>query len=225
MMLRYRPRRAVSGSSEVGGRAGPKPGRRPPEAVEGSWRIGPADDQPSQAGAGRQQTADNSYSNPVAAKAVVSSNSQPESPEIRNTTNLASSSRSSPTSRPRARRSVPGFPQRVAAPAPSTLGPAVSEHDTTTIAAAAAGVESGIDWPTTPAATEPPQPALLQFPDSTLEPLGDKQEEQEEGEKGDLAKQDILSGDIDTGCHLSEGGEGGVAAGAGVMATTSSLSR
>ena len=215
MMLRYRPRRAVSGSTEVGGRAGPKPGRRPPEAVEGSWRIGPAD-QPSQAGAGRQQTAENSYSNPVAAKAV-SSNSQPESPEIKNTTNLASSSRSSPTSRPRARRSVPGFPQRVAAPAPSTLGPA-PEHDTTTIAA---GVKSGIDWPT-PAATEPPQPALLQFPDSTLETLGDKQAKQEEGEKGDLAKQDILSGDIDTG-HLSEGGDGGIAG--GVMATTSSLSR
>merc|ERR1719397_1842418 len=97
------------------------------------------------------------------------------------------------------------------------LGPA-PEHDTTTIAA---GVKSGIDWPT-PAATEPPQPALLQFPDSTLEALGDKQAEQEEGEKGDLAKQDILSGDIDTG-HLSEGGEGGVAG--GVMATTSSLSR
>ena len=211
MMLRYRPRRAVSGSTEVGGRAGPKPGRRPPEAVEGSWRVGPADEvQPSQAGAGRQQTAENSYS-PVAAKAV--SNSQPESPEI-NTTNLASSSRSSPTSRPRARRSVPGFPQRVAAPAPSTLSPA--EHDTRIAAA-----KSGIDWPTpaTAASTEP-TPALLQFPESTAEPLRENQPDQELGEKADTA-QDILSGDIETG--QSEGGEG--AGAGGVMATTSSLSR
>ena len=210
MILRYRPRRAVSGSTEVGGRAGPKPGRRPPEAVQASWRIGPADEvQPSQAGAGRQQTAENSY--PVAAKAV--SNSQPESPEI-NTTNIASSSRSSPTSRPRARRSVPGFPQRVAAPAPSTLSPA--EHDTTI---AAAVVKSGIDWPTPAPASTEPTPALLQFPEPTLEALGSQQADQE-GEKGD-AKQDILSGDVDTG--QQEGGEGAVAG--GVMATTSSLSR
>ena len=210
MMLRYRPRRAVSGSTEVGGRAGPKPGRRPPEAVEGSWRIGAAD-QPSQAGAGGQRTAENSYRDPVAAKAV--SNSQPESPEIKNTTNIASSSRSSPTSRPRARRSVPGFPQRVAAPAPSTLSPA--EHDTTI-----AGVtKSGIDWPTPDPASTEPTPALLQFPEPTLEPLGGDKHPDQEGEKGDKAKQDILSGDIvDTGQN-PEGGEGGV------MATTSSLSR
>ena len=202
MILRYRPRRAVSGCAEVGGgRAGPKPGRRPPEAVEGSWRIGAADLQPSQAGAGRQQTAGNSPT--AAAKAV--SNSQPESPSI--TTNLASSSRSSPTSRPRARRSVPGFPQRVAGPAPR------GEHDTVTIAAV---VKSGsIDWPAPAEASTEPEPALLQFQEPAPELLGDKQLE-DGTEKGE----DILGRDIDTGSSKGEEVES-----PGVMATTSSLTR
>ena len=174
----------------------------------------------SQAAEASQQTA--------AAKAVVKlSSSQPESPSISTSTIIASSSSwSSPTSRPpRTRRSVPGFPQRVAAPA---------RHDTTTIAAVAAKSSSIDCWPTSGgAASTEPEPALLQFSEANSEPIAVVQAELpeqvlEKADSGDVlvgsgvgaAEQDqdiLLGGDLPTGGPPQGAGE--------VMATTSSLTR
>ena len=172
----------------------------------------------SQAAEASQQTA--------AAKAVVKlSSSQPESPSISTSTIIASSSSwSSPTSRPpRTRRSVPGFPQRVAAPA---------RHDTTTIAAVAAKSSSIDCWPTSGAASTEPEPALLQFSEANSEPIavGQAEPEQvvEKAHSGEVlvgsgvgaADQDqdiLLGGDLQAGVPPQGAGE--------VMATTSSLTR
>ena len=203
-------------------RAGPRR-HRPLEAAgtnSGSPPEGEDHQQASsQAAEASQQTA--------AAKAVVKlSSSQPESPSISTSTIIASSSSwSSPTSRPpRTRRSVPGFPQRVAAPA---------RHDTTTIAAVAAKSSSIDCWPTSGAAsTEPEQPALLQFSEANSEPIavGQAEPEQvvEKAHSGEVlvgsgvgaADQDqdiLLGGDLQAGVPPQGAGE--------VMATTSSLTR
>ena len=216
-----------SGVTEVvdNSRAGPRR-RRPLEAAltnSGSPPEGEDHQQASsQAAEASQQTA--------AAKAVVKlSSSQPESPSISTSTIIASSSSwSSPTSRPpRTRRSVPGFPQRVAAPA--------QKHDTTTIAAVAAKSSSIDCWPTSggAASTEPEQPALLQFSEANSEPIAVGQAELpeqvlEKAHSGDVlvgsgvgaADQDqdiLLGGDLQAGVPPQGAGE--------VMATTSSLTR
>lgn len=201
-------------------RAGPRR-HRPLEAGATNSAEGEDHQQgSSQAAAGSQQTA--------AAKAVVKlSSSQPESPSISTSTIIAaSSSWSSPTSRPpRTRRSVPGFPQRVAAPA--------QKHDTTTIAAVAAKSSSIDCWPTSGAASTEPEPALLQFSEATSEPIAVVQAELpeqvlEKADSGDVlvgsgvgaAEQDqdiLLGGDLPTGGPPQGAGE--------VMATTSSLTR
>ena len=200
-------------------RAGPRR-HRPLEAGATNSAEGEDHQQgSSQAAEARQQTA--------AAKAVVKlSSSQPESPSISTSTIIASSSSwSSPTSRPpRTRRSVPGFPQRVAAPA---------RHDTTTIAAVAAKSSSIDCWPTSGAASTEPEPALLQFSEATLEPIAIGQAELpeqvvEKADSGDVlvgsgvgaADQDqdiLLGGDLQAGVPPQGAGE--------VMATTSSLTR
>ena len=201
-------------------RAGPRR-HRPLEAASTNSAEGEDHQQgSSQAAEASQQTA--------AAKAVVKlSSSQPESPSISTSTIIASSSSwSSPTSRPpRTRRSVPGFPQRVAAPA---------RHDTTTIAAVAAKSSSIDCWPTSGgAASTEPEPALLQFSEATSEPIAVVQAELpeqvlEKADSGDVlvgsgvgaAEQDqdiLLGGDLPTGGPPQGAGE--------VMATTSSLTR
>ena len=118
---------------------------------------------------------------------------------------------------------MPGFPQRVAAPA---------RHDTTTIAVAAKS--SSIDcWPTSGAASTEPEPALLQFSEATSEPIVVGQAELpeqvvEKAHSGDVlvgsgvgaADQDqdiLLGGDLQAGVPPQGAGE--------VMATTSSLTR
>ena len=202
-------------------RAGPRR-HRPLEAGATNSAEGEDHQQgSSQAAEARQQTA-------APAKAVVKlSSSQPESPSISTSTIIASSSSwSSPTSRPpRTRRSVPGFPQRVAAPA---------RHDTTTIAAVAAKSSSIDCWPTSGgAASTEPEPALLQFSEATSEPIAVVQAELpeqvlEKADSGDVlvgsgvgaAEQDqdiLLGGDLPTGGPPQGAGE--------VMATTSSLTR
>ena len=126
---RYRPRGPGGGQGEVVGRAGcgAGPGRGP-EAVGG--HAAGEEVQASQAAAGT-------------GAATGLAHSTPQSPAC-STTTLASS-RSSPSSRPRAARRVPGFPQRVA-PAPRAGRPL---HDTVKA--------PGIDW------DRPAEPALLQF--------------------------------------------------------------
>ena len=121
---------------------------------------------------------------------------------------------------------MPGFPQRVAAPA--------QKHDTTTIAVAAKS--SSIDcWPTSGgAASTEPEPALLQFSEANSEPIAIGQAELpeqvlEKAHSGEVLgcgvgaaatdqDQDILlGGDLQTGVPPQGAGE--------VMATTSSLTR
>ena len=205
------------------------------EVVVDQSRAGPRRHRPLEAGAtnsaegedhqqGSSQAAEASQQT-AAAKAVVKlSSSQPESPSISTSTIIASSSRSSPTSRPpRTRRSVPGFPQRVAAPA---------RHDTTTIAAVAAKSSSIDCWPTSGgAASTEPEPALLQFSEANSEPIGQAELPEQVLEKAHsrevlvgsgvgAADQDqdiLLGGDLQAGVPPQGAGE--------VMATTSSLTR